>query len=155
MTAFSGVRSSWDILARNSLLWRLAISSSIGPRPQLLEQPDILDRNHRLIGECPQQGRLLVRERPRRAGGHADGADGHPAPEHRHGEEAPIAQRAARRERGRRHVGFRLDIPEIDLALLPHRSRHDERGPGERLPGRAAFRIEAFGRGVVVGDQTE
>ena len=28
MTAFSGVRSSWDILARNSLLWRLAISSS-------------------------------------------------------------------------------------------------------------------------------
>ena len=28
MTAFSGVRSSWDMLARNSDLWRLATSSS-------------------------------------------------------------------------------------------------------------------------------
>ena len=27
MTAFSGVRSSWDMLARNSDLWRLAASS--------------------------------------------------------------------------------------------------------------------------------
>ena len=28
ITAFSGVRSSWDMLARNSDLWRLATSSS-------------------------------------------------------------------------------------------------------------------------------
>src|SRR5215210_6312176 len=41
-------------------------------RLKLLEQPHVLDRDHRLIGEGPEQGDLLVRERTGCCAGYDD-----------------------------------------------------------------------------------
>ena len=51
MMALSGVRSSCDMLARNSDLWRLAASIWLALVLDLAEQPGVLDRQHRLGGE--------------------------------------------------------------------------------------------------------
>ena len=48
MIALSGVRSSCDMLARNSLLCRLAVSSCAALRLDLAEQPRVLDGQRRL-----------------------------------------------------------------------------------------------------------
>ncbi len=75
MMALSGVRSSWDMLARNSDLCRFAISSCVRLLAQLLEQAGVLDGDDGLVAERPEDLDLLVRERPRRAPGDRDHAD--------------------------------------------------------------------------------
>ena len=51
MMALSGVRSSCDMLARNSLLCRLAVSSSRLLLLDFAEQSRVLDRQRRLRRE--------------------------------------------------------------------------------------------------------
>jgi hypothetical protein len=51
MMALSGVRSSCDMLARNSDLWRLAASSWALLSAIFPEEPGVLDRQSRLGGE--------------------------------------------------------------------------------------------------------
>ena len=63
--ALSGVRSSWDMLARNSDF----------PPLQLLEEPDVFDRDPRLIGERCEESNLLVRERTYLSAVECDRAD--------------------------------------------------------------------------------
>src|SRR5262249_23191346 len=58
-------------------------------RLQLLEQPDVLDRDDRLVGEYFQQVDVGVGEAPRLAAGDYDRADGVALTEHRYREEAP------------------------------------------------------------------
>ena len=55
MIALSGVRSSWDMLARNSDLCWLATSSSAALVLDLAEEPSILDGQGRLGRERLQQ----------------------------------------------------------------------------------------------------
>ena len=55
MIALSGVRSSWDMFARNCDLCWLAASSSRLVSCDLLEQPGVLDRQDRLAGERLEQ----------------------------------------------------------------------------------------------------
>ena len=62
MMALSGVRSSWDMLARNSDLCRSAISSCSVFSRSSLEQAHVLDGDHRLVGEGPEQLDLLLQE---------------------------------------------------------------------------------------------
>ena len=69
ITALSGVRSSCDMLARNSDLCRLATSSSRGLRLQLAEQPGVDDGQRRLAGEGLQQLEHVVRRRRRSSRG--------------------------------------------------------------------------------------
>jgi hypothetical protein len=55
----------------------------------LLEQPHVLDRDHRLVGVGGHQRDLLVRERSRFAGAsHSQNTDWNPLAQHRHGENA-------------------------------------------------------------------
>ena len=63
MIAFSGVRSSCDMLARNSDLCRLATSSCPALVLDLVEQAHVLDGDHGLVGECLHERDLFVRER--------------------------------------------------------------------------------------------
>ena len=55
MIAFSGVRSSWDMLARNCDLCWLASASWRVRLLELLEQPGVLDGDDGLVGERLQQ----------------------------------------------------------------------------------------------------
>ena len=66
MIAFSGVRSSCDMLARNCDLCWLATSSCSPLLLDLLEQPRVLDREHRLAGERLQQRHHRLRKLARR-----------------------------------------------------------------------------------------
>ena len=62
MMAFSGVRSSWDMFARNCDLCWLASASCPIRLVELLEQAGVLDRDDRLIGERLQQCDLSLAE---------------------------------------------------------------------------------------------
>ena len=69
--ALSGVRSSWLMLARNCDLCLLAISSCRPLSSISLEQPRVLDRQHRLRRKGLQQvDRQLRRTRPALAAHH-------------------------------------------------------------------------------------
>ena len=57
ITAFIGVRISWLIVARNELLASLAASAAARACLRLVEQPHVLDRDHRLVGERLQRAR--------------------------------------------------------------------------------------------------
>ena len=64
MMAFSGVRNSWDMFARNcDLCWRRFGELSVRLLERL-EQPGVLDRDDRLVRERLEQGDLPVGERP-------------------------------------------------------------------------------------------
>ena len=63
MMALSGVRSSWDMFARNCDLCWLAISKLAALFLELLEQPGVLDGDDGLIRERLQQRDLLLGER--------------------------------------------------------------------------------------------
>ena len=64
MMALSGVRSSWLMLETNCDLFSLAICELSVLVLDLVEQPHVLDRDHRLVGEGGDQLDLLVGERP-------------------------------------------------------------------------------------------
>jgi hypothetical protein len=63
MIALSGVRSSCDMLARNSDLWLVRALELPALVLDLVEQPHVLERDRRLIAERSQQRDLLVAER--------------------------------------------------------------------------------------------
>ncbi len=53
---------------------------------QLLEQPHVLDGDHRLVGEGPEEGDMALRELTRLGSRHRDGADRVAITQHRHHE---------------------------------------------------------------------
>ena len=61
MIAFSGVRSSWDMFARNCDLCWLASASCAVRLLELLEQAGVLDGDDGLVGERLQQRDLRLR----------------------------------------------------------------------------------------------
>ena len=61
MIALSGVRSSWDMFARNCDLCWLASASWLALLLELLEQAGVLDGDHRLVRERLQQRDLRAR----------------------------------------------------------------------------------------------
>ena len=85
MIALSGVRSSCDMLARNSDLCLLAISSCAALVLDLVEQPHVLDGDHGLVGEGLAAARSACRENgPTSSRPHGDRADRPAFPQHRH-----------------------------------------------------------------------
>ena len=77
MIELSGVRNSWLTLARNCDLCLLAASSCVVFFLEFLEQPDVFDGDHGLVGEGLKQGDLLIAERSNFRAANHDGADGH------------------------------------------------------------------------------
>ena len=73
--AFSGVRSSWDMFARNCDLCWLATSSCSALLLELVEEAGVLDGEHRLAGERLEQVDDLGRERARASSGDDQAAD--------------------------------------------------------------------------------
>ena len=70
MIAFSGVRSSWDMFARNCDLCWLASPSWLIRLLELLEQARVLDGDDGLVGErLDEADDLLVGERLGDCGG--------------------------------------------------------------------------------------
>jgi hypothetical protein len=114
-----------DLAERRELLHRV---HQLGrPRSQLLEQTDVLDGDHCLVGERLEQLDLLRREGT--AGGATDGngADGSSFAEHRHRQHASIADRPCKAG-----VVLRLTLDINDVA---DGSIEDRATPGEP-PGR-------------------
>jgi hypothetical protein len=63
----------------------------LGPRFELLEQPDVLDGDHRLGGKGLEQSDLTVGERPGRAARHGHRPNRPTITKQRDGDDAPIA----------------------------------------------------------------
>jgi hypothetical protein len=57
---------------------------------RLVEQPRVLDRDHRLVGEGLQQADLLTGEPARDAAGDGDSTDRFAVPNHGHGQQAAV-----------------------------------------------------------------
>ena len=103
MTAFIGVRKSWLIVARKGSSPRWPPP----PQPRLLglvEQPRVLDRDHRLVGEGLEQRELLVGKGLGRLAQDVERADATVFPKHRRpgDEKLPIARPVGSRDR---HAG--------------------------------------------------
>ena len=64
ITAFIGVRISWLIVARNALFASLAASAAARACLRFLEQPRVLDRDHRLVGEGLRERTSWSSKRP-------------------------------------------------------------------------------------------
>ena len=75
-----------DVAGRRLLLERFGEVAVA--RLELLEQPHVLDRDDRLVGEGLQQCDLRIRKRPRHVAINGDRADGLPSRSMRHGKDA-------------------------------------------------------------------
>ncbi len=111
-------------------------------RLELGEEPHVLDRDHRLVGEGPQQRNLCVREEPDLGAPYADRADRAAIPEQRHAKHGP---RADPRPRGRRilwvvHEIRRLDHAALERGASRHRVRTYPAGVGRRKRGALLLR---------------
>ncbi len=107
---------------------------------RLVEQPRVLDRDHRLVGEGAQQRDLVLGERPRRLAHHHDRADAAVFPQHRREHAREIADRVPWRDAtsaGSRHRAAASGM-WIDAAA---RAR----------PGRCRSRSSGLGRVAVIG----
>ena len=74
-------------------------------RLHLVEQPHVLDRDHRLVGEGLDQLDLLVGERLRHRSCHDDHADEISLPQQRHAERCSVAADLLRVKAGVFRVG--------------------------------------------------
>ncbi len=85
-----------------------------GTRLHLVEQPHVVDRDHRLLGECLQQRDLLVAERPPLHPGDDDRSDRLVLAQHRHGK---LAAEPGRDDRIHAVLGILRDILDVDHRL--------------------------------------
>ena len=93
-------------------------------RLELLEQADVLDRDHRLGGEGLEQLDLLVRERPRARPPDEDAAQGRAVPQERHHEDCPdpIVVQAKLHEPAEAGTDGGAQVPHVDRPLLENRA---------------------------------
>jgi hypothetical protein len=102
---------------------------------ELLEQPDVLDRDHCLVGEGLRQRDLLVREGFHFTPPHVDDTNWYSLPEERRGQHCPLGNGGAPRA-GQRFGEFRLGQREqvLDVnrsAIKDHAPADGSRGYGE------------------------
>ena len=126
-------------------------------RLQLLEQPHVLDGDHRLIGERLHHRDFPVRERAgpsvRPPAADAYGPDRVTVPQHGDGDVAPVAGGAGHLETGRRDLRVRFEVADVNDCPIKDRLRHDAR-PTRPCGVHAPEDLERRGReGVVVSGE--
>ena len=106
---------------------------------RLVEQPRVLDRDHRLVGERLQQRQFLVGERLDRLAQQADRTDAAPLPQHRHPHRREIADEGLHFTQRRGCVLQRRGVGDVHWRALAQ----DPGGDGllERLGERANDRL--------------
>ncbi len=91
---------------------------------RLVEQPHVLDCDHRLVGKGRQQGHLPIRERPF-GFGHRDRADGAAMLQHGHDQQRPVAGGDGQFARRGGHVRGTLHVLQVnDPAFRNGARRH-------------------------------
>jgi hypothetical protein len=84
----------------------------------LVEQPGVLDRDGRLVGEGLEQRDLMIRKWRNRAPGHEDGADAAVLPNQRREDHRAAAHEFSAAPYGARHIVSRERIRKVHHALL-------------------------------------
>ncbi len=139
-----------DLAERRQLLDRAG--QLVRPRLQLLEQADVLDRDHGLVGEGLEERDLVVGEPAGLAAGHRDRPDRLVVTEHRHHDLASIATDTSVGACGFGQSGIGVGVGDIErrsiangLGVRPARSRS---GRGKTRPqGGVASGVGARERG--------
>ena len=107
---------------------------------EFFEQPHVLDRDHRLVGEGLEQRDLVVSESPGLAAGHRDRSDNLVMPEHGHGALATKATNLSIGVRRFRQPGIGMSIRDIERRTVANGlSMHPSGTEGLRKgsPGRS------------------
>ena len=127
-----------EMTRRSSARRRLALER-LGqlavPRLELLEEPHVLDRDHRLGGEGPEELDLAVREAALRAG-HVEGAEGATIPAasgRRPGSGSPRRARDSRSQVGT--SGIAQKVREVDHRCVANRAGHADSSSSRRWHG--------------------
>ena len=119
---------------------------------ELPEQARVLDRDHRLIGERPQQRDLAIGEALRLGAQEGDDPDRQAFAKHRHRECAP--ERGGRGHVAERVVGVRAHVGDVGHTSVEDRPPRGGAPIGRAGP-RAAHRRDAVATEAVVGDEVE
>ena len=90
---------------------------------RLLEQPCVLDGDHRLVAEGIEQRQLLIGQRPRRLAQYADRTDAAPLPHHRRPRDRAIADLLHDGTHRPRQVGRGQSIGQVNGAALANDHR--------------------------------
>ena len=141
-----------DIAERPKLAHRAR--QVLGPGFEFLEQADVLDGDHRLVPKGPEQSDLFVAESLRVFAKHSDRADGETFPEHRHDQDAPVAEGAGRLKVRRPDLGVLLDVGHVNRRAVEDRAAREGAPIGsswEHVPKG----IESCCRQIVVCDEME
>jgi hypothetical protein len=142
-----GADRAADLAERGELLDRPGQVG--GPGAQLLEQTDVLDRDHRLVREGVQQLDLLVGERSGLTAAKLEGADRRALAHEGYGHGRVEAELPGVVPGSRKLGGHRRDVGHVDLALLEHAEGGDGLARDRQDPPQRG------GEGAVVGDQPQ
>ena len=118
-------------------------------RLQLLEQPHVLDGDHRLVGEGPQQRNLLVGERLDLGASDPDRADGCALAQQRNAQEGAVAELPSEHAAFRKLLHLGLEIRHLDGLPIKHRA------PVHRAANHGHSKPQRIGDRAMVGHQTE
>ncbi len=123
----------------------------------LVEQPHVLDRDHRLAGEGLQQGDFLVGIEPGLGTIDGDGADDLLVAQHRHGQAAAETRQLDDALHARCVVGVGLgqQIGDVDRAALLDRARCDRRAALQPMRPHGAQGGRALGVDAVQAGQVQ
>ena len=134
MMALSGVRSSWLMLETNCDLFSLANCELTVLVLNFVEQPHVLDRDHRLIGENGDQLDLPLGEWAHGAPRQREHADWRSFTHERHAEHGVHPPELLRF--GKLIVRVRLDVENMHGGAFEQRPA--DRAPAARLEGMCA-----------------
>ena len=114
---------------------------------QLVEQPRVLDGDHRLVGEVREQLNLLVGERTHFLTIDGDRADQLVLLQHRHGEKCPHAAELDRRNSGRKAFTD-VDLVSREVSDMNHLFGRDQAAEDAFRTGTVVRRqLAGFGKG--------
>src|SRR5262249_37636960 len=91
-------------------------------RLQLREEPDVLDGDDGLVGECLQQRDLALGKELDLGAAKLNRADGHAVPHQRHAEDRPVSHSPCVLTAFRKFLGLGLDVRDVESPPVEDRS---------------------------------
>ena len=120
----------------------------------LVEQPHVLDRDHRLVGERPHQLDLTIRERAGRPAGNRDDANGTALVYHRHGNDgSQLNPTIGLTDRRFQLLG--VDVRNVDDRGIDERARRHRRLTARNLWEELPRRVSRAGPWIVLPNEVK
>src|SRR5262249_34546800 len=116
---------------------------------RMVEEANVLDGDHRLIGKGLEKGDLRIGEQLDLGAPKLDDANSHALSHEWHAEEGPVAELP-----GEGHSQRELAIVDLRIRHL-NRPGLENRAAADRAPAHGQNQLRCGGNGAVVGDQSQ